>query len=398
MRQASTTRVRRPGRIAALALSVFMALGSIAYAQPAGDPKDDPKGDPKKEAEDAKLQAIFNRFDSRRDAVESRLRGLELDLIEIQQKLNKLRRTLKRAEDELVVRKAQMDQAIKEFEEQKLLTRDSAAGLYMRGPWSYINAMLNAGSVSDMVRVEVFSESVLNDFIRVMRELETKRDAARKAHAAARARVIAARKAVDEVQKEETKLLEQQQVEFSRRQLLINQLIADFGGLEELRKRGFDIIVRAYAGTNVKLEKLIKDAQKDQTVAEEGEYFLRWPTESRRITSPYGWRIHPIWGYRSLHTGIDIGAPYGEDIVSSLPGRVLAVEYMGAYGLAAVIDHGDSLSTVYAHMARAFVQAGDVVSSGERIGAIGCSGWCTGPHIHYEVRLQAKPVNPSYWL
>ena len=390
MSSRNTPRVRRPGRIAALALSAFLALGSVAYAETQGEAKPD--------SEDAKLQAIFNRFDSRRDAVEGRLRALELDLIEIQQKLNKLRRVLKRAEDELVLRKAQMDAAIQEFEEQKLLTRDSAAGLYMRGPWSYINAMLNAGSVSDMVRVEVFSESVLNDFIRVMHELETKKVAATKAHAAARARVIAARKAVKEVEKEETVLLERQQVEFSRRQLLINQLIADFGGLDELRKHGFDIIIRAYSGTNVKLETLISEAQKDQTVAEEGEYFLRWPTESRRITSAYGWRIHPLWGYRSLHTGIDIGAHYGDDIVASLPGRVLAVEYMGAYGLAAVIDHGDSVSTVYAHMARAYVQAGDVVSSGERIGAIGCSGWCTGPHIHYEVRLASKPVNPTHWL
>jgi murein DD-endopeptidase MepM/ murein hydrolase activator NlpD len=390
MKQANTTRVRRPGRIAALALSAFMALSSIAYAETTTEAKPD--------SEDAKLNAIFARFDSRRDAVESRLRSIEIDLIDIQQRLNKLRSKLKRAEGELVVRKAAMDQAIKEFNDQKLLTRDSAAGLYMRGPWSYINAMLNAGSVSDMVRVEVFSESVLNDFIRVMHDLETKKEAATKAHAAARARVIAIRKQVKEIEKEETELLERQQVEFSRRQLLINQLIADFGGLEELRKHGFDIIVRAYAGTDSKITTMLQEAQKEQTVAEEGEYFLRWPTESRRITSAYGPRIHPLWGYRSFHTGIDIGAKYGEEIVSSLPGRVLAVDYMGAYGLAAVIDHGDSLGTVYAHMSRAYVQAGDVVSSGERIGAIGCSGWCTGPHIHYEVRLVSKPVSPTHWL
>jgi len=390
MKQTNTTRVRRPGRIAALALSVFLALGAVAHAQPAGDPK--------KETEDAKLQAIFNRFDSRRGAVEGRLRAIELDLIDIQQRLNKLRTKLRKAEGELVIRKAAMDQAIKEFDDQKLLTRDSAASLYMRGPWSYINAMLNAGSVSDMVRVEVFSESVLNDFIRVMHELETKRDAATKAHAAARARAIAIRKQVKEIEKEETEILERQQVEFSRRQLLINQLIADFGGLEELRKHGFDIIVRAYAGTDTKITTMLQEAQKDQPVAKEGQYFLRRPVESERITSPYGWRIHPLWGYRSLHTGIDIGAHYGDEIVASLPGRVLAVDYMGAYGLAAVIDHGDSIGTVYAHMSRAYVQAGDLVSSGERIGAIGCSGWCTGPHIHYEVRLASKPVNPSHWL
>ena len=373
-----------------MVLAVFMALGSTAQAAPSPEPSPS--------AEDAKLNGIFAKFDVKRDAVEGRLRALELDLIAIQQRLNKVRSKLKKAEIELVRRKAALVAATEALEAQKLLTRDSAASLYMRGPWSYVNAMLNAQSVSDMVRVEVFSESVLNDFISVMHDLSAKKDAATKAYGAARARTIELRKQVKEIEKEETELLEDQQVEFSRRQLLINELIADFGGLDELRKHGFDIIVKAYSGTDTKIATLLDEAQKNQDVAEEGEYFLRRPVESQRITSAYGWRIHPLWGYRSFHTGIDIGANYGDEIVSSLPGRVVAVDYMGAYGLAAVIDHGDSLATVYAHMSRAFVQAGDRVLAGERIGAIGCSGWCTGPHIHYEVRLATKPVNPTHWL
>ncbi|MGH2795458.1 MAG: murein hydrolase activator EnvC family protein [Actinomycetota bacterium] len=373
-----------------MALSAFLAFAAVAHAQPTAEPTPS--------AEDAKLNAIFARFDNRRDAVESRLRTIELDLIQIQTRLNKARTKLKRAEGDLLLRRSELNQAIKELDDQKLLTRDSAASLYMRGPWSHINAMLNAGSVSDMVRVEVFSESVLNDFIRVMHDLTAKKDAATKAYAAARTRVIAARKVVKDIENEETRLLEDQQVEFSRRQLLINELIQDFGGLDELRKHGFDIIVKAYSGTDTKIATLLLEAQKGQPVAEEGEYFLRWPVESRRITSAYGWRIHPLWGYRSFHTGIDIGADYGDEIVASVPGRVVAVDYMGAYGLAAIIDHGNSIATVYAHMSRAYVQAGDFVLSAERIGAVGCSGWCTGPHIHYEVRLGSKPVNPTHWL
>jgi murein DD-endopeptidase MepM/ murein hydrolase activator NlpD len=385
-----THRVRRPGRWTAVVLAVFMALGATAQAGPSPEPSPS--------AEDAKLNGIFAKFDVKRDAVEGRLRALELDLIAIQQRLNKVRTKLKKAEIELVRRQAALAAATEALEAQKLLTRDSAASLYMRGPWSYVNAMLNAQSVSDMVRVEVFSESVLNDFISVMHDLSAKKEAATKAYRAARARAIDLRKQVKEIEKEETELLEDQQVEFSRRQLLINELIADFGGLDELRKHGFDIIVKAYSGTDTKIATLLQEAQKNQEVAEEGEYFLRWPVESRRITSAYGWRIHPLWGYRSFHTGIDIGANYGDELVSSLPGRVVAVDYMGAYGLAAVIDHGDSLATVYAHMSRAFVQAGDRVLAGEKIGAVGCSGWCTGPHIHYEVRLATKPVNPTHWL
>lgn len=390
MHRSITPRLRRPGRLTALALVVFLGFGAVAHAQP------EAKATP--DAEDAKLNAIFAKFDSKRDGIESRLRSIELDLIDVQERLNKLRNKLKRAEMELEQRRVELDLATKALDQQKLLTRDSAAALYMRGPWSHINAMLNAQSVADMVRVEVFSETVLNDFIRVLHELETKKVAATKAHAAAKEKVKAARKAVKEVEKEETKLLEQQQAEFSRRQLLINQLIEDFGGLDELRKHGFDIIIKAFSGTNTKITTLLQEAQKDQTVAEEGEYFLRWPVEDRRITSAFGWRIHPLWGYRSFHTGIDVGSNWGTEIVASLPGRVLDVGYMGAYGLAMVIDHGDSLATVYAHMSRAVVSPGDIVAAGEPIGTVGCTGWCTGPHIHFEVRLQTKPVNPLLWL
>ncbi len=392
MRRMISPRLRRPGRLTAAAFAGFLALASVAQAAPSPQPSSSP------DSEDAKLNAIFARFDARRDVIEARLRSLELRLIEIQEKLNKLRRKSQIAERDLVLRKAELDQSIVDLANQRQLTADSAAGIYMRGPFSYINALLNASSLADLVRVEEYSETVLNDFIRVTHELEGKVVTATKAHTTARKKALELRKQVREVQHEETRILEDQQLEFSRRQFLINDLIADFGGIDELRKHGFDIIIKSYSGSSTKIVTLLEAAQENQDVAQEGEYILRWPTSEQRITSAYGWRIHPIWGYRSFHTGIDIGSDYGEDVRASLTGRVVEVDYMGAYGLTVIIDHGHSLATVYAHLSRAVVQPGDRVLSGEKIGTVGCSGWCTGPHVHYEVRLKTKPVNPIRWL
>jgi len=392
MKPVGLRRLRRPGRLTAAAFSAFLALASVAQAAPSPQPSSSP------DAEDAKLNAVFARFDVKRDVIEARLRTLELKLIEVQQKLNKLRRKSQIAERDLVLRKTELDETIKALEDQKALTADSAAGIYMRGPFSYINAMLNASSLSDLVRVEEYSETVLNDFIRVVHELEGKKVLATKAYTSAREHALVLRKLVREAEHEETRVLEDQQLEFSRRQYLINDLIADFGGIDELKKHGFDIIIKSYSGSSTKLVTLLQEAQKNQDVAEEGEYVLRWPAEEQRITSAYGWRIHPIWGYRSFHTGIDIGSNYGSDVRASLAGRVVEVDYMGAYGLVVLIDHGHSLATVYAHMSRAIVRPGQVVESGEKLGTVGCSGWCTGPHVHYEVRLQTKPVNPVHWL
>ncbi|MGH2726833.1 MAG: murein hydrolase activator EnvC family protein [Actinomycetota bacterium] len=392
MQHPFSRRIRRPGRLTALALAAFLALASVAQAAPSPQPTSSP------DAEDAKLNAIFTKFDAKRDVIEARLRSLELRLIEVQEKLNKLRRKSQIAERDLVLRKAELAQTIQDLEDQKELTADSAAGMYMRGPFSYLNAMLNASSLGDLVRVEEYSETVLNDFIRVVHELEGKKVLATKAYAAARKKALDLRKQVKEVERDETSILEDQQLEFSRRQYLINDLIADFGGIEELRKHGFDIIIKSYSGSSTRIVSLLEAAQKDQDVAQEGEYVLRRPTLEQRITSAYGWRLHPIWGYRSFHTGIDIGSDYGDDVKASLSGRVVEVDYMGAYGLTVIIDHGHSLATVYAHMSRAIVQPGDKVLSGEKIGTVGCCGWCTGPHVHYEVRLRTKPVSPVHWL
>jgi murein DD-endopeptidase MepM/ murein hydrolase activator NlpD len=179
---------------------------------------------------------------------------------------------------------------------------------------------------------------------------------------------------------------------------LINGLVADFGGLDELKKHGFDIIIRSYAGTSTRITRALQEAQKGQDVAETGEYRIFWPVEEHRITSRFGWRIHPLWGYRSYHTGLDIGSPYGAKVLAVADGRVVDVAYMGAYGLAIVIDHGHSIGTVYAHLSRTRVDKGDIVRRGDQIGSVGCTGWCTGPHIHFEVRVASKAENPVFWF
>jgi murein DD-endopeptidase MepM/ murein hydrolase activator NlpD len=93
-----------------------------------------------------------------------------------------------------------------------------------------------------------------------------------------------------------------------------------------------------------------------------------------------------------------LGADYGDEITAVADGVVLDVAYMGAYGLAIVMDHGHSIGTVYAHLSRTRVAKGQVVKAGEEIGRVGCSGWCTGPHVHFEVRIASKPENPIFWL
>ena len=116
------------------------------------------------------------------------------------------------------------------------------------------------------------------------------------------------------------------------------------------------------------------------------------------VSSPFGWRIHPILGYRKFHTGIDIGVGYGVPIHSAAAGTVIYATWMGGYGNVIIVDHGDGLSTLYAHQSSLAVGNGARVARGQTVGYVGSTGFSTGPHLHFEVRVNGNPVDPMGYL
>ncbi|MBV9737730.1 MAG: M23 family metallopeptidase, partial [Candidatus Eremiobacteraeota bacterium] len=121
--------------------------------------------------------------------------------------------------------------------------------------------------------------------------------------------------------------------------------------------------------------------------------YLQWPVRGP-ITSPFGWRIHPISGVRSFHEGLDIGVASGTPIGAAEAGRVIYAGWYGGYGNYISIDHGGGVSTGYAHCSAIYVSVGQDVRQGQTIGAVGSTGYSTGPHLHFEVRINGKPVDP----
>lgn len=113
-----------------------------------------------------------------------------------------------------------------------------------------------------------------------------------------------------------------------------------------------------------------------------------------RMTSGFGYRVHPISGKRKLHAGVDFGAPTGTPIYAAAPGVVITAGTMRGYGNAVIIDHGGGLSTLYGHASRLFVRSGQRVRAGEKIAAVGSTGYSTGPHLHFETRVNGVPRNP----
>ncbi|MBE0475592.1 MAG: M23 family metallopeptidase [Coriobacteriia bacterium] len=133
---------------------------------------------------------------------------------------------------------------------------------------------------------------------------------------------------------------------------------------------------------------------------------MAWPVPGfYRVSSPYGYRIHPIFGTRKLHTGIDVGRDGGRSIdgaaiVASGDGEVIYAGYRGGYGNTVMVDHGNGVVTLYAHQRSGGIRVGvgQRVSKGDTIGTVGSTGYSTGPHLHFEVRVNGAPVDPMPYL
>jgi len=121
---------------------------------------------------------------------------------------------------------------------------------------------------------------------------------------------------------------------------------------------------------------------------------MRMPVNGR-VTSGFGSRFHPILGYVRMHAGLDLAAAYGSPIVAAADGRVVSAGWAGGYGNLVRIAHAGGLQTMYGHMSRIAARSGESVRQGQLIGYVGSTGLSTGPHLHYEVLKNGRPVNPA---
>lgn len=112
------------------------------------------------------------------------------------------------------------------------------------------------------------------------------------------------------------------------------------------------------------------------------------------ISSPFGWREHPISGEESFHNGIDIPAEEGADIAALLDGTVVYADWYDGYGYTVVLDHGDTFYTLYGHCSQLYVAAGTFVQAGQVIAAVGSTGYSTGPHLHFTAWSHDQYIDP----
>ncbi|MBW4686447.1 MAG: peptidoglycan DD-metalloendopeptidase family protein [Komarekiella atlantica HA4396-MV6] len=162
-----------------------------------------------------------------------------------------------------------------------------------------------------------------------------------------------------------------------------NQLDKDSQNLEVLIQQK---VAAAQAKTNSRTSVIIR-----------GTGVMAYPSNAS-TSSPFGWRIHPVLGYRRFHSGLDFAASYGSTIRAADSGTVIFAGWYGGYGRAIIINHGKGITTLYGHSSELYVSEGQTVERGQAIAAVGSTGLSTGPHLHFEVRRDGTPVNPADYL
>lgn len=162
----------------------------------------------------------------------------------------------------------------------------------------------------------------------------------------------------------------------------------------EQYRRALDELDRVSQQLSDEIRKLQAELKRSSS----GKIAMIRPVEGGYISSPFGMRYHPILRQNRMHTGIDFAVPAGTIIRAAADGEVIFSGARGGYGLTVIIDHGDGIATLYAHASVLLVKTGDEVKQGQPIARVGSTGLSTGPHLHFEVRLNGEYVNPAGWF
>jgi murein DD-endopeptidase MepM/ murein hydrolase activator NlpD len=255
---------------------------------------------------------------------------------------------------------------------------------YKDGPLGYLDVLLGATDFRDFVARSYLIGMIVAQDVRLYRQVTEERDRrdAVRTTLTHREADLTVQQRQWIVSRQETAALADQ-----RRRMLVQlrgQREMQEAAIRELQVESFritDIIRRQQRGVH----------QGPRLSLLAGSFI--WPVRGP-ITSGFGWRVDPFIRRRALHTGIDIAAPMGAPIEAAADGSVIYVGWMTGYGNVVVLDDGNGISTVYAHLSAELVHVGEEVRRGEVIARVGMTGWATGPHLHFEVRVNGKPVDP----
>ena len=352
-------------------------------------------------AEEAALLGRIDDVRERRQILEREVAAIEVQIRTAEGELNVAEAKLRRVERELDVTEAKLRTTEKRLVDARDDVRDRAVAAYVgQSKPDVTGVALGVKSLRELSALRIYYRTIVQDeqekvdrFHGLREEIDDLRVELERSRTAAsddRDAVGHRRASLQTAKQSRAQLTREVAAQEAAHQQLLREVegrIAEFESTIKTLRRESDAIAARLRSIQ---------SRQPKTVASRG--VLDSPIPGARITSSYGSRIHPIFLTPRQHTGIDFGASWGTSIRAAADGKVIYAANYGGYGNTTIIDHGGSLATLYAHQSSMLVKDGQRVAKGQVIGRVGSTGFSTGPHLHFEVRVAGTPVDPAKYL
>ena len=322
------------------------------------------------------------------DTATADLKQVQADRIRLDQDITKTEAELKAAQERLQSREKVFYKRVRD--------------IYINGRLSYLDVVVGSKDFSDFANRMEMLKRILQADMELINTIKTEREE------------IASKKA--KLEADRAKVLELEKVA-QEKQTIINQKKAERQAVLERAMNDRDTAERAYnelMASSASITAMLQQRAAERAAAAaaasqggssggatttwvQGTGQLAAPVNAP-ITSDFGWRIHPIYGTSRLHAGTDFGVDEGTPVHAADGGVVVEAGWISGYGYTVIIDHGNGMSTLYAHNSDVAVSPGQTVSKGQVVSYSGNTGGSTGPHLHFEVRINGEPTDPMGYL
>ena len=312
---------------------------------------------------------------------------LDQKIEDSENELNKLNEQVQALKDEISSVETELAEVTEKYEAQKEIFEKRVVALYETGEVSYLDILLNSSSVYEFVSSYYVISEIAEADNDLLTSIGDKKD-----------EIELKKRTLDKEKENLAALVETQQRTskiLQNTKIIRENYVSKLSEEEKAKQAQIDEMTAQYKAINTQILELLNQGIDTEYIGGE----LAWPVPGyTRITSKYGMRVHPITGQYKLHTGVDISAPMGANFIAANDGIVVKAEYNTAYGRMVVIDHGGGISTLYAHGNEILVQVGQTVKRGDSILKVGSSGYSTGPHAHFEVRINGTVTDPMPYI